>query len=185
MNLGWKLAATINGQAPDGLLDSYTSERHPIGARVLDWSRAQVATMAPGSQALQSLMRELLETRDGTTYAFERLSGASIRYDLDSEHPLVGRVAPEFRLQDEDGTRLADLMRDGEGVLLDFSQGLQDVAAGWEGQIRYFAKPARNDLGLAAVLVRPDGVIAWAASKDDPEVDGFEQAATRWFGDRT
>lgn len=177
MNLGWKLAATVKQQAPDGLLDSYTSERHPIGARVLDWSRAQVATMAPGSQPLQELVRELLETRDGTTYAFERLSGASIRYDLDSEQPLIGRVAPEFRL--EDGTRLADLMHGGEGVLLDFNQDLQGAATGWEGRIRYSGKPARNNLGLAAVLIRPDGVVAWAATNHD--VEGFEQAATRWF----
>ncbi|MFI5708959.1 FAD-dependent oxidoreductase [Kribbella sp. NPDC051620] len=190
MNLGWKLAATVKNQARDagrreqpgdpGLLDSYAAERQPIAARVLDWSRAQVATMAPGSEALQGLIRDLLETRDGTTYAFERLSGASIRYDLGSEHPLVGRVAPEFRL--EDGRRLADLMRDGEGVLLDFSRRLRNKATAWEGRIRYSAQPARNDLGLAAALVRPDGVVAWAATTNDSE--GFEQAATRWFGDR-
>ncbi|MEV6415446.1 FAD-dependent monooxygenase [Kribbella sp. NPDC051718] len=180
MNLGWKLAATVKNEAPDGLLDSYAAERQPIAARVLDWSRAQVATMAPGSQALQGLMHDLLQTRDGTTYAFERLSGASIRYDLGSEQPLVGRVAPEFRL--EDGTRLADLMRAGEGVLLDFTQDLQGAAMDWEGRIRYSGKPARNNLGLAAVLIRPDGVVAWAASNHD--VGGFHQAATQWFGDR-
>jgi 2-polyprenyl-6-methoxyphenol hydroxylase-like FAD-dependent oxidoreductase len=180
MNLGWKLAATVNGQAPDGLLDSYTSERHPVGARVLDWSRAQVATMAPGSQALQELVRELLETRDGTTYAFKRLSGASIRYDLGSEQPLVGRFAPEFRL--EDGTRLAELMHGGEGVLLDFSQKLHDAAVGWDGRIRYFAQPARNDLGLAAVLIRPDGIVAWTADEGTVSTEGFQHAATRWFG---
>jgi 2-polyprenyl-6-methoxyphenol hydroxylase-like FAD-dependent oxidoreductase len=180
MNLGWKLAATVKRQAPESLLDSYMIERHPIGERVLDWSRAQVATMAPGSQALRGLMRELLETRDGTTYAFERLSGASIRYGLGSEHPLLGRVAPEFRF--EDGSRLADLMHDGEGVLLDFGRRLQDETTGWETRIRYSAQPARNDLGLAAVLIRPDGVVAWTA---DEGVEGFEQAATRWFGGRS
>jgi hypothetical protein len=171
----------VQGHAQDGLLDTYARERQPIGQRVLDWSRAQVATMKPSSHApaLQGLIRDLLETRDGTTYAFERLSGAWIRYDLGSEQPLVGRIAPEFHL--EDGTRLADLMHDGEGVLLDFSQDLQGVATEWEGRIRYFAKPARNDRGLAAVLVRPDGVVAWTATEG---VEGFEQAATRWFGAR-
>ncbi|GAA3560600.1 FAD-dependent oxidoreductase [Kribbella ginsengisoli] len=186
MNLGWKLAATIQRIAPDGLLDTYAAERQPIAARVLDWSRAQVATMAPGSQALQGLLHELFETRDGTTYAFERLSGASIRYDLGSEHPLVGRVAPEFRL--EDGRRLADLMRDGEGVLLDFSGRLASRATGWEGRIRYSAQPAHDDLGLAAALIRPDGVVAWAAYQAAPDGEaaaaGFDQAATRWFGGR-
>jgi hypothetical protein len=84
--------------------------RHPAAAR---GSRHATAL-------LQRLVRELLETRDGTTYAFERLSGASIRHDLGGDHGLVGRVAPEFRF--EDGSRLAELMRDGEGVLLDFER---------------------------------------------------------------
>lgn len=183
MNLGWKLAATVHGHAPDGLLDTYTSERHPIGAQVLDWSRAQVATMAPGSHApaLQGLIRELLGTRDGTTYAFGRMSGATIRYDLGSEHPLVGRSAPEFRLAD--GTRLGDLMRDGQGVVLDFSvdRCLQGPVSGWESRIRYVGAPARNDLGLGAVLVRPDGTVAWAG-EPVPDREAFEKSAGQWFG---
>ncbi|MYT25908.1 FAD-dependent oxidoreductase, partial [Streptomyces sp. SID7760] len=76
MNLGWKLAATVRGHAPEGLLDTYTGERHPVGAAVLDWSRAQVAVMKPGphAQAVQAVVRDLIGTRDGTTYVFERLS---------------------------------------------------------------------------------------------------------------
>jgi 2-polyprenyl-6-methoxyphenol hydroxylase-like FAD-dependent oxidoreductase len=186
MNLGWKLAATVQGHAPDGLLDTYTRERHPVGARVLDWSRAQVATMAPGSHApaLQGLIRDLLGTRDGTTYAFKRLSGSTIRYDLGSEHPLVGRVAPEFRLVN--GTRLGDLMQDGGGVVLDFSADrcLQGPAMGWESRIRYVAGRARNDLGLGAVLVRPDGTVAWAGDHN-PDREAFERAAAQWFGPAT
>ena len=116
MNLGWKLAATIRGDAPDGLLDSYTTERHPVGARILDWSRAQVALMQ--SNALQAIVRDLIETRDGATYFAERLWGVSLRYDLGDGHPLVGRSCPDFEL--EDGTRLGVLLRDGKGVLLDF-----------------------------------------------------------------
>ncbi|WP_416979514.1 FAD-dependent oxidoreductase [Streptomyces sp. T028] len=183
MNLGWKLAATVHGTAPDGLLDTYTRERHPIGAAVLDWSRAQVAVMRPGPHALavRGLVRDLLATRDGTTYAFERLSGSSNRYDLGSEHPLVGRGAPDLRL--EEGTRLGDLMRDGRGVVLDFGVGrsLRGSAKAWEGRMRYVAGPARNDLGLGAVLVRPDGTVAWAGDRD-PDREAFEQAAGRWFG---
>jgi 2-polyprenyl-6-methoxyphenol hydroxylase-like FAD-dependent oxidoreductase len=183
LNLGWKLAATVHGHAPDGLLDTYTSERHPIGARVLDWSRAQVATMRPGShaQALQGVVRDLLGTRDGTTYVFDRVSGSSIRYDLGGEHPLVGRNAPEFRL--DDGTHLGDLVRDGQGAVLDFSvdQRLRGPATGWGSRVRYAAGRAGNDLGCGAVLVRPDGIVAWAGDRD-PDRESFERAAGRWFG---
>lgn len=183
VNLGWKLAATVHGHAPDGLLDTYTRERHPIGARVLDWSRAQVATMRPGShaEALQGVVRDLLATRDGTTYVFERTSGTALRLDLGSEHPLVGRTAPEFRL--EDGTCLADLVRDGRGAVLDFSTDgrLHGSALGWGNRVRYAAGRARNDLGCGAVLVRPDGVVAWVGGQQ-PDLVAFERAAERWFG---
>lgn len=183
VNLGWKLAATVHGYAPDGLLDTYTGERHPIGAAVLDWTRAQVATLRPEpyARAIQAVVRDLLGTRDGATYVYQKLSGAWIRYDLGSAHPLVGRSAPDFRF--EDGTRLGDLMADGRGVVLDFSPGrrLHASAAGWEGRIRYAAGTAADDLGCGAVLVRPDGVVAWAG---DPHPDRaeFEEAAGRWFG---
>ncbi|MET7465889.1 FAD-dependent monooxygenase [Nonomuraea sp. NPDC005501] len=183
MNLGWKLAATVHGHAPDGLLDTYTGERHPIGAWALDWTRAQTAVMRPDAhaQAIQRVMRDLIGTRDGTTYVFEKTSGSSIRYDLGGEQPLTGRNAPDLRL--EDGTRLGDLMRDGRGVALDFSvdRRLHDSAAGWKGRIRYAAGPARDDLGSGAVLVRPDGIVAWAGDRD-PDREGFERAASRWFG---
>jgi 2-polyprenyl-6-methoxyphenol hydroxylase-like FAD-dependent oxidoreductase len=106
MNLGWKLAATIRGDAPEGLLDSYFCERHPVGAQVLDWSRAQVALMRPSrsTRALEAIIRDLIDTRDGATYFAERVWGVSLRYDLGSSHPLVGRSAPDFELAD--GTRL-------------------------------------------------------------------------------
>jgi 2-polyprenyl-6-methoxyphenol hydroxylase-like FAD-dependent oxidoreductase len=98
MNLGWKLAATIRGDAPAGLLDSYSSERHPVGTQVLDWSRAQVALMRPtrSSRALEAIIRDLIDTRDGATYFAERVWGISLRYDLGGSHPLVGRSAPDF-----------------------------------------------------------------------------------------
>ncbi|MFE3765451.1 FAD-dependent oxidoreductase [Streptomyces sp. NPDC059104] len=183
VNLGWKLAATVRGHAPDGLLDTYADERHPIGAAVLDWSRAQVATMRPEpfAHAIQAVVRDLIATPDGATYVFERLSGSWIRYDLGSEHPLVGRSAPDFCL--EDGTRLGDLMEDGRGVVLDFStdRRLHGSATGWEGRIRYAAGAAVNDLGAGAVLVRPDGVVAWAGDRHCDR-EAFEQAASRWFG---
>ncbi|MFJ3881608.1 FAD-dependent oxidoreductase [Streptomyces sp. NPDC090077] len=183
VNLGWKLAATVHRYAPDGLLDTYADERRPIGAEVLDWSRAQVATMRPEpyARAIQAVVRDLIGTRDGATYVFEKLSGSWIRYDLGSEHPLVGRSAPDFRF--EDGSRLGDLMADGRGVVLDFStdRSLRASASRWEDRIRYAAGRVENDLGLGGALVRPDGVVAWAADRH-PDPEGFERAVRRWFG---
>jgi hypothetical protein len=172
MNLGWKLAATVRGEAPDGLLDTYTDERHPIGAWVLDWTRAQTAVLKPGpnAAALQNVMRDLLDTRDGTSYVAHKLSGTTFRYDLGSEHPLVGRTAPNFTFHD--GSTLADLMPDGRGLLLDFTGSLQDH----EGRFRYVAARPVDDLGLKAILIRPDGVIAWADGDDS-----LDDAARRWF----
>jgi 2-polyprenyl-6-methoxyphenol hydroxylase-like FAD-dependent oxidoreductase len=183
MNLGWKLASTIRGDAPAGLLDSYARERHPVGAQVLDWSRAQVALMRPSrsSRALESIIRDLIDTRDGATYFAERVWGVSLHYDLGSSHPLVGRSAPDFELAD--GTRLGDLLRTGKGLLLDFDAraSLQTLATRWRGRVAYVASDAKERLGLSALLVRPDGIVAWAAD-DAPDLGEAAQAAARWFG---
>lgn len=182
MNLGWKLAATIRGDAPDGLLDSYFCERHPVGAQILDWSRAQVALMRPSrsSRALGAIIRDLIDTRDGATYFAERVWGVSLRYDLGGSHPLVGRSAPDFELAD--GTKLGDRLRQGKGLLLDFDGGasLQALASRGNG-ITYVAVDARDRLGLSALLVRPDGFVAWAGEAV-PDNEGAAQAASRWFG---
>ena len=183
LNLGWKLAAAVHGTAPDDLLDTYTLERHPIGTRVLNWSRAQAAVMRPGpyAPALQAVMGDLLATADATTYVWERTSGTANRYDLGDDQPLTGRNAPEFRLGD--GTLLGNLLQDGRGILLDFStdRQLHDAVTGWTDRIRYVNGPARNDLGYSAVLVRPDGVVAWT-SNHSPHPETLEQSARRWFG---
>jgi len=164
MNLGWKLAATIRGDAADGLLDSYTRERHPIGAQVLDWSRAQVALMRPSasSRALEAILRDLIDTRDGASYFAERVAGASVRLPLGDAHPLVGRSVPAFAL--EDGTQLGERLRSGKGLLLDFTaqRTLQAVGAAWSDRIDYLATTVEEAFGLSAVLVRPDGVVGWA-----------------------
>lgn len=184
LNLGWKLAATIRGDAPEGLLDSYTTERHPVGARVLDWTRAQVALMRPSSRALAAIMRDLMETRDGATYFAERVWGAQLRYDFGDAHPLAGRSCPDFELAD--GTRVGELLRTGTGLLLDFdgSPALRALDGRWGDRVRYVGADAKNRLGLSALLVRPDGVVAWA---DDttPDADAVVRAASPWFSPRT
>ncbi|QJP13832.1 FAD-dependent oxidoreductase [Starkeya sp. ORNL1] len=184
MNLGWKLAATIRGNAPAGLLDSYASERHPVGAQVLDWSRAQVALMRPNrsSRALEAIIRDLIDTRDGATYFAERVWGVSLRYDLGGSHPLMGRGVPDFELVD--GTKIGDLMSEGRGLLLDFDSRapLRALASRWSGRITYVAGDARDRLGLSAVLVRPDGFVAFA-SEDAPDDEEIARAASRWFGE--
>ena len=184
MNLGWKLAATARGDAPVGLLDSYTSERHPVGAQVLDWSRAQVALMRPSqhSRALEAIIRDLIDTRDGATYFAERVWGVSLRYDLGDSHPLLGRSAPDFALVDQ--TKLGELLRKGRGVLLDFDARapLRALASRWRDRIMYVARDAKDRLGLSAVLVRPDGFVAWAG-EPEPNLEEAARAASRWFGE--
>jgi 2-polyprenyl-6-methoxyphenol hydroxylase-like FAD-dependent oxidoreductase len=182
MNLGWKLAATLHGDAPAELLDSYVSERHPVGARVLDWSRAQVALMRPSlsSRALESIIRDLIDTHDGATYFAERVWGATLRYDLGSSHPLVGRSVPEFELSD--GSTVSQHLHDGKGMLLDFDAdaSLRALAEGWCQRVGYIGGDVKERLGLSAVLIRPDGFVAWACEAS-PDLEAAGRAISRWF----
>jgi hypothetical protein len=184
MNLGWKLAAAIRGKAPVALLDSYGAERHPEGARVLDWSRAQVALIrpTPSTRALATIIRDLIATGDGATYFAEKVWNVSLRYDLGAGHPLVGRSVPDFVFSD--GPRTSERLRDGKALLLDFAPDapLGSVADRWQGRMSYVASEPRDRLGLSAVLVRPDGVVAWASETAGSEV-GLPQAASRWIGE--
>jgi 2-polyprenyl-6-methoxyphenol hydroxylase-like FAD-dependent oxidoreductase len=182
MNLGWKLAATINGEAPEGLLDSYYNERFPIGIKVLDWSRAQVAIMKtdPAAWALYAIVSDLMNTRDGATYFAGRVWGVNTHYDLGGNHPLVGRSVPNFGFADR--TKIGELMHDGQGILLDFDSNaeLKALADEYGNQIKYISGRAKEQLGLSAALIRPDGIIAWA-SDDNPDNSELQKAADRWF----
>jgi 2-polyprenyl-6-methoxyphenol hydroxylase-like FAD-dependent oxidoreductase len=184
VNLGWKLISTIRGEAPEGLLDSYSSERLPVGAAVLDWSRAQVAIMRPSrsSRALRAILRDLIATDDGATYFAERVWAVSLRYDLGDTHPLVGRSAPDFELAD--GRKAAELFRTDKGLLLDFDAAapLEALAGRWGGRITYVGNDVTHRLGLSALLVRPDGIVAWACN-DAPNLSEAAEAASRWFGE--
>ncbi len=183
MNLGWKLAATVRGTAPPTLLDTYQAERRPVGEWLLDWTRAQTAIMRPGphARALAAVVRDLADTPDGATWFAEQLWGLSLRYDLGGGHPVVGRSAPDFEFAD--GTRLAAHLHDGRGLLVDFddTDSLRHAIGPWHDRIACVAGAARNPLGLTALLVRPDGVVAWACD-GTPVTADVEAAAQRWFG---
>jgi 2-polyprenyl-6-methoxyphenol hydroxylase-like FAD-dependent oxidoreductase len=186
VNLGWKLAATVQGWAPDGLLDTYTSERHPIGAWVLDWTRAQVAVMRgdANSRALRSVVTDLLGTRDGATYYVKRVSGLWLRYDLGDGHPLVGATMPSLRL--DDGTRLADHTHDGRALLVDLAgdDRLAAAAKPYAGRLE-LVRGGSDGAGVSGLLVRPDGFVAWASADGASDPVGLEAALTRWLGDDT
>jgi 2-polyprenyl-6-methoxyphenol hydroxylase-like FAD-dependent oxidoreductase len=182
MNLGWKLAATIRGNAAAGLLDSYQRERRPLAEQILDWSRAQVALMRPSqsARALRAIVGELIATQDGATYFAGRVWGVSMRYDLGGNHPLVGRSAPDFEL--DDGTRFNEHLRQGRALLLDSggSDYLRTLSGRYGDQVTYLVGKARDPSGLHALFVRADGFVAWASDRPS---DGAEVAAvlSRWL----
>jgi 2-polyprenyl-6-methoxyphenol hydroxylase-like FAD-dependent oxidoreductase len=186
VNLGWKLAATVRGWAPEGLLGTYTSERHPIGAWVLDWTRAQVAVMRGDvdSRALRGVVSDFLGTRDGATYYVKQVSGLWQRYDLGDGHPLVGATMPNLRL--DDGTRLADHTHEGRALLVDLAgdDQLAALAKPYAGRLE-LVRGSSDGAGVSGLLVRPDGFVAWASADGASDPAGLEAALTRWLGDDT
>lgn len=182
MNLGWKLAAAVHGWASPGLLDTYHSERYPAGERVMMHSMAQAALMAAGPEvaALRTLFGELLSTSDGASYIANVLAGSDVRYDVGDNHPLSGRFMPDLVL--DDGRRVAELMRTGRPLLLDLSGGaVAGAAVGWLGRVD--AEVAAASTAPAAILIRPDGYVAWAADDfGDAERDRLHTALHRWCG---
>ncbi|MER7581205.1 FAD-dependent monooxygenase [Kitasatospora sp. NPDC097691] len=191
VNLGWKLAATVQGWAPEDLLDTYTGERHPIGARVLDWTRAQVAVMRGDahSRALRDVTTDFLATRDGATHYVKRISGLWQRYDLGNGHPLVGMTVPDLRL--DDGTRLSDHTRAGRALLVDLGGNDRPAAPAERYAERYagrleLVRGRADGVGANGLLVRADGFVAWASTAGDPVgPGGLEAALIRWLGDGT
>jgi len=182
MNLGWKLAAAIKGNVPEGLLDSYHVERHPIGTQVLDWSRAQVAIMKPDPSAcaLNAIIRDLMNTNDGATYFAGRVWGIFTHYNLNGGHPLIGHSVPDFEFEDD--TRISGIMGDGKGMLLDFNKNilLKNFADEYNGQIKYISGKVKEQLGINAILIRPDGIVAWV-SDGEPNYSELQKAADYWF----
>ncbi|MEU9973467.1 FAD-dependent monooxygenase [Streptomyces sp. NPDC051014] len=183
MNLGWKLAAVARGRAPESLLDSYTAERHPVGAWVLDWTRAQVAVMRPDrhARALRRVVTDLALTREGTTYLVGQISGVRQRYDLPGDHPLTGGSAPD--LEFSDGTRLGERLRDGRAVLFDLADDpkLRARAEEYGDRVDVVTAVCPGRPELTGLLVRPDGFTAWAEDGDEDRSDGLDDALARWF----
>jgi 2-polyprenyl-6-methoxyphenol hydroxylase-like FAD-dependent oxidoreductase len=185
MNLGWKLAATVQGWAADDLLDTYMDERHPAGAWALDWTRAQVAIMRPDphAHAIANVIRDLIETREGTSYFVEKISGIALHY-APGDHPLIGHSAPD--LEFEDGTRLGEFLHDGSGLMVELS-GKGEAASlirRWAGRVKHVAAIAKDTKGLSRLLVRPDGFVAWAADENaESDLPDLTKSLSRWFGD--
>ena len=189
MNLGWKLAAVVKGWAPEGLLDSYHAERHPVGARVLDNTRAQTlpADPAPETLAVHRLLTELAELPEVNRYLAGMVSGFDIRYDLDGpDHPLLGGRLPDVEL-DIGGRRrwVSELFHTGRGVLLSTESRYLDVARPWSDRVDATVVPELPGLPADAVLVRPDGHVCWVATVPSATADDttqLEDALHGWFG---
>ncbi|MFJ9773117.1 FAD-dependent monooxygenase [Kitasatospora sp. NPDC101157] len=187
-NLGWKLAADLHGWAPPGLLDSYQRERHPVGRRVFMHSQAQIALMSPGAEvtALRALVGELLSHDDNLARIAALMAGSDVRYDSGCPHPLAGGFAPELTLRTADGdVRLAELARGARPLLIDLSGGglgLADLAAGWKDRVDVVTAD-RPQPPAAALLLRPDGYVAWACAPGAADPHGLDRALRRWFGE--
>jgi bifunctional hydroxylase/dehydrase len=190
VNLGWKLAADIAGWAPAGLLDTYHGERHPVGERLLMNTRAQgiIYLSGPEADPLRGLMTELMQYDEVRRHLAGMVSGVDIRYDLpDGDHFLLGRRLPTTTLRRASGqVTTAELLHPARGVLLDLTDeaAVREAAAGWQGRVTTVTAepdgPAADGLlaDAAAVLIRPDGHVAWAGTR----IGELPDALRRWFG---
>jgi len=185
VNLGWKLAMAVTGQAPGDLLDTYHAERHPVGEQLLRDTQAQSLLYLSGDEMepLRSVMRELVAYPDVAGHLAGLVSGLSMRYDMGAPgHPLLGmRMCPVAELDVAGGgrVRVGELLHSGHGLLITTGEAGEpaQVAAGWTGRVDVVAGTWAAD-GPDAVLIRPDGYIAWAA----PDGGDLADALGRWFG---
>ena len=191
VNLGWKLAQVVKGTSPERLLDTYHAERHPVAARVLQTTMAQVALLRGDDRtnALRDTMTEILAMDEPRRHVAAEMSGLDIRYDLGDGHPLLGRRMPDVDLVTATGPlRVFTLMHDARPVVLNLGRpGSVDITP-WADRVRSidatyvgpWELPAIGAVAApTAVLVRPDGYVAWVGDGDQA---GLEDALTTWFG---
>ncbi|MFJ9744658.1 rifampin monooxygenase [Streptomyces chartreusis] len=174
-NLGWKLAATVRGRAPEGLLDTYHAERHPVGAAVLANTRAQITLLGsePGPTALRELFSKLMDFAEVNRYITGMITAVDVRYDFGEGHDLLGRRMRDLPLKQG---RLYELTHDGRGLLLDRTGRLS--VKGWADRVDHVVDAA-EELDVPAVLLRPDGHVAWVGEDQEELLE----ALRRWFGD--
>jgi hypothetical protein len=194
VNLGWKLAQVVNGTSADGLLDTYHAERHPVAARVLRTTMAQVALMRADdrTEALREHVSELLSMDEPRRRFAAMMSGLDIHYDLGEGHPLLGRRMPDLDLVTSAGPmRTFSLLHDARPVLLNLGEAGSIDLSRWADRVQLIEAsyggpwelPAMGAVtALSAVLVRPDGYVAWVG---DGTSRGLDDALTTWFGPRT
>lgn len=188
-NLGWKLAAEINGWAPEGLLDTYNTERRPVGHRACVNTLAQMALQAEGDKfdALREIFSGIAGFSDVSRYLIKWHT--DVRYEMGADgdtHPLAGRPVPNLAIKADDGqVTVAEALRSGRGVLLNLAARPCEAASGWADRVDVVAgRPVKSPSDVAAdlVLVRPDGFVAWAGDGNDTAEDGLRNTLARWFG---
>ncbi len=191
VNLGWKLAQVVTNTSPEELLDTYHAERHPVGARVQQYTMGRVALDTPDErhESLRETMTELLSMEEPRVRTAGMLSGLDVHYDLGAGHPLLGRRMPDLDVRTDRGaTRVFSLLHDARPLLLnlDANDGfdvarvpdrVRFVAAGYDGK---WELPVIGTVDAPpAVLIRPDGYVAWTGHLNDA---GLPRALTKWFG---
>jgi hypothetical protein len=191
VNLGWKLAQVVKKISPESLLDTYHGERHPVGARVLQNTMAQVALsrIDERSQALRDTMLDLLTMDEPRKRIAGMISGLDIHYDLGEGHPQLGRRMPDLDIHTVDGpTRLFTLLHDARPVLLNLGEPVRFDTSPWANRVRLvdasyegvWELPVLGEIDAPpALLIRPDGHVAWAGELTDPTL---VDALTYWFG---
>jgi 3-(3-hydroxy-phenyl)propionate hydroxylase len=191
VNLGWKLAQVVKRTSPESLLDTYHAERHPVAARVLKNTMAQVALRRPDdrSKALSDFVSELLQMNAPRKRIVGEISGLDVHYDLGAGHPLLGRRMPDLDLEIADGSvRVYSLLHDARPVLLALGEPLDIDVAPWADRVRVLDAKYDGEWQLPvigavpaprAVLIRPDGYVAWVGNG---AAEGLTEALTNWFG---
>jgi 2-polyprenyl-6-methoxyphenol hydroxylase-like FAD-dependent oxidoreductase len=191
VNLGWKLAQVVKGISPESLLDTYQTERHPVGARALQHTMAQGALLRPDERlkALVDVVSELARMDEPRKRIAGIISGLDIHYDLGEGHPLLGRRMPDLDLVTANGPlRVFELLHGAKPVLLNLGEPGDFDITPWADRVQmidaeYVGLWELPVLGAVsaptAVLIRPDGYVAWVGDRTQP---GLPDALTIWFG---